>query len=37
MKTGVNAAITGDLLTTTGATVLEDIKRIQDTGFTILK
>jgi biotin synthase len=37
MKTGVNAAITGDLLTTTGATVLEDIKRIKDTGFTILK
>jgi biotin synthase len=37
MKSGVNAAITGDLLTTTGATVLEDIKRIKDTGFTILE
>lgn len=37
MLSGVNAAITGDLLTTTGATVLEDIKRIKDTGFTILE
>ena len=37
LRSGVNAAITGDLLTTTGATVLEDIKRIKDTGFTILE
>ena len=37
LKCGVNAAITGDLLTTTGATVLEDIKKIKDSGFTILE
>jgi len=37
LRSGVNAAITGDLLTTTGATVREDIKRIKATGFTILK
>lgn len=37
LRSGVNAAITGDLLTTTGATVREDIKRIKATGFSILK
>lgn len=37
MKCGVNAAITGDLLTTTGATVREDIERIKSLGFKITK
>jgi biotin synthase len=37
MQAGVNAAITGDLLTTTGATVKEDIERIKALGFKIIK
>ncbi len=37
MRSGVNAAITGDLLTTTGATVKEDIERIKSLGFKIVK
>jgi len=37
MRSGVNAAITGDLLTTTGATVKEDIERIKSLGFKIIK
>lgn len=37
MRSGVNAAITGDLLTTTGATVKEDIERIKALGFKIIE
>lgn len=35
LQSGVNAAITGDLLTTTGATIKNDIERIESLGFVI--
>lgn len=37
IKCGINASITGDLLTTTGSTVAEDISKIKSLGFRLLK
>lgn len=35
MYAGINSAIAGDLLTTIGSNVKEDIKRIKETGYEL--